>query len=244
MTMIGSNLPLLNGSSRRLNPHGFGDAHGGHSPFLLSRERVGRRSPVVHAETQWRQPDILKSIEPHNPRLIVSRWNGADRQEHFCEIDGDYHLLAIAIQPTRFSMSVGTKLVPFHDVVPGMVQITAPGVAARAVHVRPYDVLHVHVPNVLLQECLEWSNIKWRSGEFALCDPLWAQDPTLHRLGDRLVSIDEQGEPCGGLLVDFVGLAMVMHLVGQYGDGGTPASGKPAALPKWRLKRVLQFVDA
>jgi AraC-like DNA-binding protein len=177
-------------------------------------------------------------------RLVVSRWQGMDRSEHASEIAGDYHILAVALEPSRLTLRLGTKLFPNHEIVPGAVQITPPGLPARVVHSQPYDILHFHIPNLLLMECFEWSHGKWPTDGIALRDPLPARDALLQKLGTTLLSIADGDDPNSGLFSDFLGLAVVTHLLGRYGDVAPPTARKKSALPKWRLKRAIEFIDA
>ncbi len=162
------------------------DAHekGGDRPrFPVPPDRAHR--PVIHEENRWRRPDILESRGQGKPGVVVSRWRGMDLDAHSFEIAGDYHILAIALRPTEFSLQLGARLFPRQEVVPGMIQITPPGLAARVVHSQPYDMLHLHIPNLLLMECFERSRGKWPTDGIALQDPLPARDALLQELAPR-----------------------------------------------------------
>ncbi len=108
-----------------------------HSRFPISLERPQPYRVVVHEERKWRLPDILEGMDGKNLGLVVSRWRGTDLNEHSFEITGDYHILAIALQPSKLSLRLGTKLFAHQELVPGVIQITPPGVLARAVYSGP-----------------------------------------------------------------------------------------------------------
>ncbi|HEY0107809.1 MAG TPA: AraC family transcriptional regulator [Rhizomicrobium sp.] len=215
----------------------------GPSRFQISLPRPEPSRPIIHAERAWRRPDILDRMELANPGLLLSRWQGTDRNEHAFEIAGDYHILAVAQQPSRFSLRLGAKFFPHQEVVPGAIQITPPGLPARVVHSRPYDILHFHIPNLLLMECFEWSHGKWPTDGIALRDPLSAHDALLQNLCAALLSIAGTDDPNGGLFADFLSLAIVTHLLGSYGDVAPASARKASALPKWRLKRATEFIE-
>ncbi|WP_354266923.1 AraC family transcriptional regulator [Bradyrhizobium sp. I1.7.5] len=123
-----------------------------------------------------------------------------------------------------------------------MIQITPPGLPARAVYSQPYDTLHLHIPNMLLMECFEWSHGKWPRDGVALRDPLHARDALLQKLGTTLTSIDDL--PNGRLFADFLSLAIITHLLGLYGEVSPSRTRRTIALSKWRLKRAVEFIEA
>ncbi|WP_454624194.1 helix-turn-helix transcriptional regulator [Bradyrhizobium cenepequi] len=216
----------------------------GHSRLLISLERPRRNRPIVHGERSWRLPDVPNSTDQRNSMLVVSRWQGTDQNEHSFEISSEYHILAIVLRPSRLSLRLGARLIPHQEVVPGMIQVTPPGLVARAVYSQPYDILHLHIPNVLLMECFAWSHGKWPRDGVALRDPLLARDALLQKLGTTLVSIADIEDQNGSLLADFLGLAIVTHLLGLYGESSPSTTRRTSALPKWRLKRAVEFIDA
>ncbi len=215
-----------------------------HSRLLISLARPEPHRPIVHPERSWRRPDFVEDMDQANPRSVVSRWHGTDRNEHSFEIAGDYHILAIALRSTELSLRVGSKSLPRQEILAGATQITPPGLLARVNYVRPYDILHVHIPNLLLKECFEWSHGRWPTDGIALRDPLPARDALLQMLGSTLLSIADTGDPNGSLFAEFLTLAIVTHLVGLYGGIAPPTARKTSALPKWRLKRAIDFIEA
>ena len=231
--------------SGRYEPEPLGrEGARGHSRLQISLERPRPSRPIIHEERSWRRPDGVESLDRSNPKLIVSRWQGMDWREHAFEIAGDYHILAIALAATRASLQCGTRSLPQQDIVPGAIQISPPGVPARVVHTRPYDILHLHIPNLLLRECFAWSHGKWPTDGVVLRDPLPARDALLQNLGATLLSIEDCDDPTGSLLADFLGLAAATHLLGLYGEVPPPAARKTLALPRWRLKRAIEFIEA
>lgn len=212
--------------------------------LLVPLDRPDPCGPIIHSERQWRRPDVVERMDRRNPRLVVSRWHGMDRSEHSFEIEGDYYILALALRPSKLSLWLGDRSYPHQDIVPGAVQITPPELLARVVHSEPYDFLHLHIPNLLLMECFEWSRRKWPTAGVVLRDPLPARDAQLHRLGNTLLSIADANDPSTSLFADFLGLAITTHVLNLYGDiASSPARPAPA-LPKWRLKRAIEFIEA
>jgi hypothetical protein len=176
--------------------------------------------------------------------LVISRWQGTDRSEHSFEISGEYQIVTIVLRPSRLSLRLAAKLFPHQKIVPGMIQITPPGLLARAAYSQPYDVLHFHIPDVLLMECFEWSHGKRPRGGIALRDPLPARDALLQKLGTTLISVADIDVPNGSLFADFLSLAIVTRLLGLYGESSPSTTRRTSALPKWQLKRAVEFIDA
>jgi len=213
--------------------------------LLISLDVPEQNEPIIHDEKIWRSPDILRNHERQDSRLVMARWCGSAGEEHSSpEIPNDYHLVAVVGQPSEYTLSLGSKVFSNHRLVPGMVQITGPAVPAHIVYFQSYNNLHVFVPDSLLAECFEWQHGKRSSGRVVLRDPLFAQDTTLQELATTLLSIADVDDPYSRLRADFMGLAVVSHLLGQYGESGpvTPRYGSP--LPKWRLKRAVEYIEA
>lgn len=240
--MTDSNTLRLSGNERRV-PSAIWETTQGQSRFLISLERPRPSRSIIHEEKKWRLPDISEGMDLRNPRLVISRWQGTNWNEHSFEISGEYHILAIVLQPSQLSLQLGPKLFPHQKIVPGMIQITPPGLPARAVYSQPYDTLHFHIPNVLLMECFAWSHGKWPRDGVALRDPLPARDALLQKLGTTLTSIAHIEGPNGSLFADFLSLAIITHLLGLYGEISPSTTRRTSALSKWRLKRAVEFIE-
>jgi AraC family transcriptional regulator len=239
--MTDSNSPRLSGNERSVPA--IWETTQGPSRLLISLERPRPSRSVIHRERQWRVPDISEDVDQRNPRLVISRWQGTTRNEHSFEISGDYHILAIVLRPSQVSLQLGPRLFPHQKIVPGMIQITPPGLPARAVYSQPYDTLHFHIPNVLLMECFQWSHGKWPRDGVSLRDPLPARDALLQKLGTTLTSIADIEGPNGSLFADFLSLAIITHLLGLYGEISPSITRRTSALSKWRLKRAVEFIE-
>jgi AraC-like DNA-binding protein len=70
-------------------------------------------------------------------------------------------------------------------------------------------------------------------------------DPAMEQLARALLRTDEMDSAFGDLYADAVGLAIAARLLGS-GDRCDPLQPKRncGALPKWRLKRALDYIDA
>jgi AraC family transcriptional regulator len=200
---------------------------------------------LIQEECKWRLPDIMAGSDQPQPRIVVSRWKGTDLREQTSEITADYHVLSVCLQPSQFSLQLGATSYSRKEVFAGMMQLTRPALPARIVYHTPYDTLHLHVKNALLKECFEWSYGKRAASEVALRDPNFSQDPLIERLGSALLSASEVGGAHSELYADSLSLTIVARLLALYGEGPSSTAKKNVdALPKWRLRRAVDFMEA
>ncbi len=199
----------------------------------------------IHEESKWRLPDVITDGDRSPPRLVASRWSGDIRHEMTSEIADDYYMLSVSLQPSRFSLWLGKAEYPKKEVFPGIIQLTEPGLPARIVYHTPYDVLHLHFQSALIKECFEWAHGKRAKGDVTLRDPRFAHDPLIERLGHELLSAGKMGGAYGELYAGSLSLAIVARLLALYGEAPAATSRRDVgALPKWRLKRAIEFMEA
>jgi transcriptional regulator GlxA family with amidase domain len=106
------------------------------------------------------------------------------------------------------------------------------------------EAVHVHIASALLYDQLDKRQGRTNSGKVLIVDPRLVRDPAIERLARAFVVEDEVTKGLDALYVDAVCLALVTRLLGLRCDLQLPtASRQPAALPTWRLKRVIAFVD-
>jgi AraC family transcriptional regulator len=208
-----------------------------HSPDRVSQCRV-------HEESKWRAPDVITGGDQSSPRLIASHWSGDIRHEMTSETTDDYYMLSISLQPSQFSLRLGNAEYPNKNVVPGTIQLTEPALPARIVYHAPYDVLHLHIQGALLKECFEWAHGQRAKGDVTLRDPRFAHDPLIERLGCELLSAGKIDGAYGELYAGSLSLAIVARLLALYGEAPASTSRRDVgALPKWRLKRAIEFME-
>jgi AraC family transcriptional regulator len=104
--------------------------------------------------------------------------------------------------------------------------------------------VHVHVASTLLNHQLDKRQGQTGPSEVLIVDPRLLRDPALERLATALLAESEVAKGLDDLYVDAVCVALVTRLLGMRCDLQLPAASRhPTALPKWRLKRVIAFVD-
>jgi AraC family transcriptional regulator len=107
------------------------------------------------------------------------------------------------------------------------------------------NAAHVHVVSAALSERLKEFHDEAGSQEVLVVDPRVVRDPAVERLLQALVTLDGVEKNLVALYVEALCLAILARLVSMRCDRVLPAaSRRMAPLPKWRLKRVVDYVNA
>ena len=170
-----------------------------------------RRSPKVQANFiddephwRWKPPTVGASA----PRVVATRWRSLEHgiREVSAETPSDGHTVAIVLRNENVWFSVSRRTVHDGLVTPGAFHVTEPAAPTWCVFRGPYDVLHLHVPNGIIEEI---------SREFSdreptpLCSqPALARDPMVERLARALLASEQIGGSYGRLYADSVSIAV------------------------------------
>jgi AraC family transcriptional regulator len=201
-----------------------------------------RSLSIVEEETVWRvRPAAHAPLS--GPKVVVTRWRSFDNgtREVSAETPSDRHLVSIVLRNENVRLSVAGRIVHDGPCTPGMLQVTEPGAGVRCVFRGPYDVLHLHVPNSLIASL-------GREGPGSDPGALRAEavlihDPIVERLARALLAAEEIGAPFCELYVDCISTAIVARLLAST-QRRAAARPKVAELARWRLRRVIEYVEA
>ena len=204
-------------------------------------------APFIHDEPQWRRPAALDRLAKGQSKTVVSRWRAvtSGMQEVTVESGDCHHTIGIALRHMDIALFLAGR--PIHDgrVLPGMLQASGPGEKLRAIFRGAYDVLHLHLSRGLVTECLEQAEGHPHPGEIRLTDPRFSQDPIIERLAQSLLMAEDAGAVFGEIYAESVSIAIVTRLLGLRAGAGLPSARRGvAALPKWRVKRAVDYVEA
>lgn len=210
---------------------------GGHQDRIWS-------SRLVQDETAWRSPPPDVAMASSSPRISATRWRAtADRAaEYRADTVEDGYVVKIVLRSMNIRLCADGRAVQDGVVTPGMFHVTRPAVSVRCLFRGPYDVLHLHMPNHLLAECARDLDGGWVP-EFGL-DISPRTDPTVERLGHVLLAADELGGSYGRLYADCVSVAIIARLLALTNGNAAPRKSKVSELPKWRLRRTIEYIDA
>lgn len=199
-------------------------------------------SSIVEDEVSWRSLPKRSRRSPTS-RIVATRWRSFDQctREVSATTPADIHLVAVVLRRQEMRLSLSSRVVHDGVALPGMLQVTGPGASAQCLFRGPYDVLHLHVPNVLIAE-LAGDLVGGGTAPLPAATPL-THDPIAERLARALLAAEDIGGAVGQFYADSLGTAIVARLVGL-SRGLPPRRSRVAELARWRLKRVVDYVEA
>ena len=212
--------------------------------LLKARRGPDATAPIITEELRWRSQPVDPPAPPPEPRVTVTRWRILEDRvrEASAETAADYHVVAVALRNMNCRFSVAGRIVQDGIAAAGMSHVTEPGTSSHCVFRGPAETLHLHVPNSLIAECgrdlPSGQTTALRSG-LALM-----RDPIVDRLGRALLGVEEIGTPYGSLYAESISIAIIMRLLATANRDGACERPKMTGLPKWRLKRAVDYVEA
>src|ERR1700710_1176439 len=218
-------------------------------PILNDNRTANSRSIAepIAAENCWRGPGLAESTRAVlTERVVVSRWTrqGIEAVEHVHQSTGDHHTIGINLKSTALTFRSGRMLYE-GEVTPGAIHVTNPGENARAVFRSPCDVLHLYVPQGLLVEHFQEAFGRQHNGDIILGAPHFTCDPSIERLGRALSSVEGSETFFSDIYVESISIASVARLLERrFATDRIPTSGKVTALPPWRLRRAIDYIEA
>lgn len=206
--------------------------------FPIDREG-GRRVP---RERAWRRPDEAVFRAGIEADIVAARWiddrNCARRAE--AESPPDRHVVGVAMKTTRLRLFRASHTI-FEGIMPvGTLYVTGPSSLLEAEFHTPCDFIHLYVS----EEWLRRAEIAAPAGASAAwqgLDGFVTRDPLAERLARSLI---EAGDAYDERYADSVGRTIVMRVLGQQRARSKIGAPKVSPLPRWRLKRVHEFVAA
>ncbi len=202
--------------------------------------RPAPRGPIG-AERAWREPDAA----PHAD-IALSRWTRQDSTAVEVSHDGSdrWHCVAISLKCTSLTFAHAGRVLVDGRVTAGAAQVTAPGVHCDAAFRGPSDVLHLFASQRVLAECYEDLFGRPPAGDIAIDDPRLIRDPALERLGQALAVSHTRDGALGKVFADGVSVAIVSRIIARHFSASRRDTRRAAELPSWRMRRVVEYVDA
>lgn len=198
---------------------------------------------VIAEEEQWR-------VRPHGPspaagpRVIGTRWRVFEAQvrEAAALTPDDCYVIGIPLRSTNLRLTIAGRTVLDGAVMPGTPLVAGPGALANCFFRGSCDELHLHAPNELIVECAR--DIPGSAPEQLQRVTAPTRDPMIERLGWTLLGGDDSSGHVGQLYVDCICLAIIARLLGSTQQGAAAGTGRATALPRWRLKRAIDYVES
>jgi AraC family transcriptional regulator len=189
-----------------------------------------------HEEQSWRCLANAETDKTSHAGILGSRWIGTNAtcRHEKAGSSSSRHIIGVALKATQVKLTRGSSTIFDGPMPAGTLHVTGPGQPLTAEFRAPCDFVHFHVSSGYLREC----QAATRSSE---TDPirelndLIVRDPLAELLGKTLV---ESGTAGDGVYVESVAQTLVMHVARLE----LPRhSVNP--LPKWRIKRVQDYVS-
>jgi AraC family transcriptional regulator len=190
----------------------------------------------LYEELTWRCPAAVDGL-PIDGDVLISRW--VDRRSfRHCEkavSPSDRHVIGVALETTRIKLTRGARSI-FDGIMPaGTLHVTGPSQLLIAEFLAPCDFIHFHVSSDYLRKCQNAAGGGLTAPMPDLHD-FMVRDPLAELLGRTLAG---SGNTRDGLYAESVGQTFVMHIARMELSRSTAS-----ALPKWRLKRVQEYINA
>jgi len=213
---------------------------------VLANEERTEDIAWVQTEEEWRRPPFRGVGAASTRKGMVSRWAdpGFHTREHGAEALPAHYTICLSLRRTDATFSVDGRVVHNGGLAPGMCQVIAPGVPAHAVFRAPCDFIHVYLQKTFVEQCFADVGLVEVAG-VPKFDLGFRRDATIEQLIRSLSFPQKVGPTMGSLYVEGVCLALTARLISvehhrEIDFGKT----KISALPNWRLKRAVAYIDA
>lgn len=219
------------------------------APSIAGRHRIhrhaqttaSRHAHAVHRESDWRRPDV--DVERAGHPVVASHWSDhrATPREHAAQSPHGYYVASIFMRPTQLALTTDAQDVHHGELRSGSFHMSPPGQQLRARFESPCEILHLHLSEAFMRRMAVAAD-----SLHLLANPSpthLSQDTVIEQLGRALLAADDK--MCGWQYAERVAAPIVtryFHLLAQaHLHGDQP---RRIALPRWRLQRVHDYVQA
>ncbi len=194
---------------------------------------------VLADEPAWR---VLPAGSSLATRVIATRWRGAGPQPHEIhhETPRDRHIVMVVMNTANIRFSLNGTTVQDGVAMPGMFHVSEPGARVSCLFRGPHELLHLHVPNALIEE---YDRTAPNASAPQFSKTGLRKDQMVERLARALLGGEQIGGALGGHYADCVSAAIVMRLLTSAERAAPLARPKVTELARWRLRRAIEFVE-
>lgn len=193
-----------------------------------------RQASYIVDEVAWRSAGTSVGRD-----VVVARWTN-DEPHAVHKLEATQGCFVIEINLRRAATELHLDGRPFYDgMLPaGAVQMTPPGRVISGRFDSGADLLHIFVPSEQISAIV---GTETKPHELAVRPPTF--DAVVERLTWSLLRIAELTPSLAKAYGDGISAAIIARVTSrEFAHGNNRASG-PAGLVKWRLNRVLRFID-
>lgn len=199
----------------------------------------------IHNETVLAQEPAWRELPPGSilgSRAIATRWRGAGPLpgEIHHETPHEAHLVMVVMNTANIRLSVNGATIHDGVAMPGMFHVTEPGARVSCLFRGPHELLHLHVPNALIEE-YDRTVPNAPAPQFSRTG--LRKDQMVERLSRALLAGEQIGGALGRHYADCVSAAIVMRLLTSAERVAPAARPKVSELARWRLRRAIEFVE-
>jgi AraC-like DNA-binding protein len=200
----------------------------------------------IPRERVWRQPPLLDSAFTHVSKGLASRWTNPASSSHETHATAlpEHYTVALALRRTNASFSVAGGTIHSGDIASGMSHVLSPGESVSAIFRSPCDFIHLFLPKGVMEQCYEQLGVagQYEQPKFS---PQFQRCATVEPLIRSLANIPPGGPAVAQLYIQGVSLAVAAQLILSHRPPyQTGEKLKIPPLPKWRLKRTLDYIEA
>ncbi|WP_338941303.1 AraC family transcriptional regulator [Paraburkholderia sp. 22B1P] len=197
----------------------------------------------IPLEEAWRSPG---RSEKSSSGMFLSRWQyGGDEPAEVSSAGHEsMYCVALNLKCTSVHFAYDGIGLIGGRIVGGVAHVAAPATETSARFTTPCDVLHLYVSQRVLLECHDDLFAESSSSELMLGDGRLVRDPVIERLSQALAVSQTNDTGLGRVFLDSVSLAIVSRLMSRRRTGTLCRERGPAKLPKRRMDRVTEYIDA
>jgi AraC-like DNA-binding protein len=204
---------------------------------------------IILPEIEWRKRPVRKGAPPDaGHRVTLARWTvmkPVKPLELEANHPDDSHLITFPLVPSSVEFFFAGKQVANGKIPMDTVLITSPGEPSRTIFTRTFDCVRIYLSQSFLAECFTEIYGRPPTGPIELFDPHFMADPIVFQLASLLAQVDDDGGPAGPTFVDGVSIALASRLFTLNSTKSGPlVSNRSTPLPKWRLKRAIDYIEA
>jgi AraC-like DNA-binding protein len=189
---------------------------------------------LITVETSWRTPIPGGSTDT----IAIARWQSqCSRPAEFSSrIPVDCHVAEITLRNMDMRLLTGDRIAHDGPLAAGSFTMAKPMQEAKCFFRGPYDMVHLFVPNRIVEEC---------AADFSDGAPV---DSTSHPIQDAGItylarSLVLSGQENCREILDHITMAMITRILFTTRRAGVTASRGTGGLPRWRLKRAIDYVE-
>ncbi|QWW72456.1 AraC family transcriptional regulator [Rhizobium sp. WYJ-E13] len=208
------------------------------------------QSKLVQSESHWRRRPNPVGSEPgqNASRIALSRWvdsRPVGVTEVYSDQNDDSHILSIVSHKITGEISLDGRSVWSGQWFPNTMFLTGPAQGCwRGVVRTSYNVFRIFIPQSLLVECHEATFGRAPAGPICLFESQRLENDNLGQIARTLRGFEASDALLGPSFLDALGLTLTSRLLGLYHSAIGVRPSKVSPLAKWRLIRVIEYIDA